>query len=190
MMEENRARWHKWASANPERLAASTKAWRDRNRAHINAKSREWNVKNRALKRRTNLKWRKRNPEKAKEIAREYARRRYQTNPQWRLATLARNRISGALKRRKAEKSARTTDLLGCSVQDLRIHLEKQFRPGMTWENYGRHWHVDHIVPCDAFDLTDPEQQRRCFHFSNLQPLPARENIQKWKHTDGRHLSK
>jgi hypothetical protein len=54
-----------------------------------------------------------------------------------------------------------------------------RFRPGMTWENYGPVWHVDHIKPCAKFDLTDPDQQRACFHFSNLQPLFADENLRK-----------
>jgi hypothetical protein len=49
----------------------------------------------------------------------------------------------------------------------------------MTWENYGPVWHVDHIRPCASFDLTDPAQQRECFHFSNLQPLFAAENLAK-----------
>lgn len=54
-----------------------------------------------------------------------------------------------------------------------------QFEPGMTWENYGTEWHVDHIVPCSYFDLTDPEQQRICFNYRNLQPLWAKDNLEK-----------
>jgi len=69
-------------------------------------------------------------------------------------------------------------DLLGCTVEELRAHLEKQFKRGMSWSNYGR-WHIDHIRPCASFDLTDPEQQRICFHYSNLQPLWAEENMRK-----------
>ena len=60
------------------------------------------------------------------------------------------------------------------------MHLEAQFKPGMTWDNYGlKGWHVDHIRPCASFDLRDPEQQRRCFHYTNLQPLWAEENLKK-----------
>lgn len=58
------------------------------------------------------------------------------------------------------------------------VHLESQFEPGMTWENR-RKWHIDHIIPCAAFDLTDTEQQRACFHYTNLRPLWASENISK-----------
>ena len=49
----------------------------------------------------------------------------------------------------------------------------------MTWDNYGSYWHVDHIIPCCKFDLTDPEQQLKCFHYTNLQPLEATANLRK-----------
>ena len=71
---------------------------------------------------------------------------------------------------------------MGCSIEELKIHLEKQFRDGMSWNNYGMYgWHIDHIKPCSAFDLTDLEQQKICFHYSNLQPLWAKENLSKGK---------
>jgi Zn ribbon nucleic-acid-binding protein len=66
-------------------------------------------------------------------------------------------------------------ELLGCSVLECRKHLERQFWPGMSWDNYGE-WHVDHIRPCASFeDPADP----RCWHFTNLQPLWAAENLAK-----------
>lgn len=66
----------------------------------------------------------------------------------------------------------------GCSVDDLILHIESIFLDGMTWDNHGK-WHIDHIKPCCAFDLTDPKQQRDCFHYSNLQPLWAVDNLKK-----------
>ena len=70
--------------------------------------------------------------------------------------------------------------LIGCTVDELRRHIESQFEPWMTWENQGREgWDVDHIIPCAKFDLTDPEQQRECFNWSNLQPLEHIANIKK-----------
>lgn len=69
--------------------------------------------------------------------------------------------------------------LIGCSIEDFWIYLESKFEPGMTRENYGKVWHIDHIMPCAIFDLTKPEHQKRCFHFSNLQPLFAEDNRRK-----------
>ena len=84
-------------------------------------------------------------------------------------------------------KVSRTMVLLGCSPDELRVHLEEQFAPDMTWENYShKGWHVDHIRPCASFDLTDPEQQRQCFHYTNLQPLWAIDNLRKNSYWNGR----
>lgn len=85
-------------------------------------------------------------------------------------------RINAALT--KNRKSSTTLDLLGCSVATLSNHLEIQFTEGMVWDNHGE-WHIDHIRPCASFDLSDPEQQRMCFHYTNLQPLWKFDNLSK-----------
>lgn len=89
-----------------------------------------------------------------------------------------RNRVYLALKNN--QKSGHTLDLIGCDIITLKLHLEKQFKVGMTWNNHGLYgWHIDHIIPCAAFNLSDPEQQRKCFNYTNLQPLWAEENLVK-----------
>jgi hypothetical protein len=103
---------------------------------------------------------------------------RYQTDPQFKMAVVVRKRVILALKARGASKSKSLRELIGCSIQELKQHLESKFREGMSWENHGE-WHVDHIRPCADFDLTNPEEQKNCFHFSNLQPLWAEENLRK-----------
>jgi hypothetical protein len=85
-----------------------------------------------------------------------------------------RSRINRVL--RGALKSAPTLKLLGCSLEQFKTHLESQFTRGMNWHNYGRAWHIDHKEPCASFDLSNPAEQRKCFHYSNLQPLGAKEN--------------
>lgn len=91
------------------------------------------------------------------------------------LARTVRHRISAALKRNG--KSEKSITLLGCSIPFLREYLESLFLPGMSWENYGyRGWHIDHIQPCASFDLSDIGERLRCFHYSNLRPLWARDN--------------
>lgn len=85
----------------------------------------------------------------------------------------------------KADKKESAIKLCGCTIDVLIRHLENQFKYGMNWGNYGyRGWHIDHIKPCASFDLTDQEQQKKCFHYTNLQPLWAYENFKKGcKHT-------
>jgi hypothetical protein len=73
-----------------------------------------------------------------------------------------------------------TMNLCGCSPDELRKHIENQFskHTGMSWNN--RHmWHIDHILPINSFDITDVEQQQKCFHYTNLQPLWAMDNLLK-----------
>lgn len=75
-------------------------------------------------------------------------------------------------------KSGHTSDLLGCSVEELMNYLGSKFQEGMTWDNYGK-WHIDHAVPCSSFDLSSPVNQKQCFHYTNLQPLWALDNLKK-----------
>lgn len=109
---------------------------------------------------------------------RSYIRGKYKTDPSFRVACSLRSRIRHALLGTVA-KQASTQSLLGCPLIWLEIHLGSLFRPGMAWENYGPVWHIDHRRPCASFDLTLPHQQRECFHWTNLQPLFAKENFQK-----------
>jgi len=88
--------------------------------------------------------------------------------------------ILGALKRQNVRKTDKTLQLLGCSIKELKLHLEKQFKPGMSWNTHRLFgWHIDHIKPCSLFDLTKKEEQQKCFHYTNLQPLWWYENLQK-----------
>jgi len=107
-----------------------------------------------------------------------YEEARYKEDPLYRMKKVLRARARKALK--GTVRSVSTLELLGCTTEHLRAHLEAQFKSGMSWENYGpKGWHVDHIRPCASFDLTDLVQQRRCFHFTNLQPLWAEDNFRK-----------
>jgi len=107
------------------------------------------------------------------------------TSEHTRIKKLLSSRIHKAITRNGngARKAARTMELVGCTIAEIRAHLESKFSPGMTWENCGRNgWHIDHIRPCDSFDLEDSDQQRICFHFTNLQPLWEPNNISKSNH--------
>lgn len=91
-----------------------------------------------------------------------------------------RSRLRYAIKYNNNVKSESTLKLIGCSIDFLMGWLEKSFTDGMTWANYGK-WHIDHIIPCVSFDLAQKENQEKCFHYTNLQPLWASDNFKKGK---------
>lgn len=96
------------------------------------------------------------------------------------------SRIRQVMRQRKTTKSDHTAILVGCSMEQLKQHLQEQFSPEMSWQNYGRYWEIDHIRPCCSFDLTKVEEQKVCFHYSNLRPLTAPANRSKggrWEST-------
>lgn len=126
--------------------------------------------------------------------ARAYCKKQQRNNVWYRFSKNLRTRIQRALKLNiGATKASTLHDLIGCSIQALRIHLESRFTVEMSWGNYGTYWHVDHKLPLSLFDLTKPEQQRIAFNFENLQPLRALENMRKsdkvWE-TSGREIRK
>lgn len=115
-----------------------------------------------------------------REYARNRARQKAKTDALWRVRKVMRTRIGAAISRCGGEKSKKTMQLVGCSMEELKSHIEKQFKTGMTWSNYGKNgWHIDHIKPCASFDLTNEDQAKACFHFTNLQPLWWFENLSK-----------
>lgn len=115
------------------------------------------------------------------------AKNRYHSNIQCKI----KHRLSAGMLKKlsnvNASKISKTVELLGCSIQEFRVYLESKFESGMTWENYGyRGWHIDHIKPCAMFDLTKKEDQQKCFHYSNMQPLWAKDNMSKGARFIGR----
>lgn len=98
-------------------------------------------------------------------------------DPQQRIKRNLRARLSKAVTR---GRSASAVKDCGCSVAELIAHIESQFVPGMSWGNYGTDWHIDHIIPLSSFDLVDRQQALAACHYTNLRPLWAVENQQKY----------
>lgn len=204
MTEQRRIYLREYVAKNREKIAAQLASWHARNRKKANADSRayyeanrdEQNAKKRAryhatmadpvkraaLREKTRENTRRlraKNPEKANEWARKRTKERRRTDIEYSMTQRMRSRLGDAVRKAKANKSGTTHVLMGCKPAALRVHLESLFLHGMTWEN--RHlWEVDHIRPCSAFNLLDPEQQRCCFHYTNLQPLWTPDNRAKF----------
>jgi hypothetical protein len=106
----------------------------------------------------------------------QYLKNKLKTDFNYKLIHNIRVRIKDVL--RGHSKSNSTINMLGCTIDELWKHLESTFKPGMTKKNHGL-WHIDHIRPCSSFDLSKPEEQVKCFHYTNLQALWAHENLSK-----------
>jgi hypothetical protein len=107
------------------------------------------------------------------------SRKRWKTNPGNRVRSNLSVRLYAAIMgNSRGSKGVNLYDVIGCTIEQLRSHLELQFSHGMTWQNYGK-WHVDHIIPCAAFDHTDKDQIKLCWNWQNLRPLWARRNLRK-----------
>lgn len=102
------------------------------------------------------------------------------TDSNFKFACVIRSQIHNALENCGIIKSETTENLIGITLEKCKEYLELQFLPGMTWENNTRNgWHIDHIIPCASFDLSDLEQQKKCFHYTNLTPRWATTAIAK-----------
>ena len=182
-----------WNNLNKEKRKKQKKEWYDKNRKkermvkseedckkYHKEYSKKWYLENKEEVDKRNKLNKELNKESYSKTTNLRYVNRYKTDENFKLAKTIRQRIREVIKNRNGSKAYKTMELLGCSIQEAKEHLEKQFKEGMTWENHSFHgWHIDHIIPCVSFDLTDPEQQKKCFHYTNLQPLWASENMSK-----------
>jgi hypothetical protein len=155
--------------------------------------AKQWYKKHKKITKERAKEWSCKNRERRKEISRKSANRAYKLNPKkfikrhalqlkgkvdFRIAHNMRSRIRYALK--GVKKGLRMAEFLGCSMENFKKYIQSLFVDGMSWDNYGlAGWHIDHIKPCAKFDLTKPEEQKICFHYTNLQPLWAFDNQSK-----------
>ena len=202
--QERRIYNREWRKQNLEKVRAydrewKREAWKKNPEKHRTIERKrwkrlkaipEWHEKHKAYMRAYLKKWRKDNPKQSKRH-RDWMRVWYKKNGKKiykkrmsklheRIAANIRSRIISALKGKS--KSARTEKLLGITIRELKVYLEGKFQQGMTWENYGFYgWHCDHIIPLCNFDLANPNEQKKAFHYTNLQPLWAKDNLRKYK---------
>ena len=168
-VEYRKKYYQNYYANNFKRIKENKQKWQRINTDKLNERRRNKRMKNSKRLNEVHRNWCKNNPEKIKQ---------YNNKISIKLGRNLRSRIWMALK--GIAKSAHTLELLGCSILQLIKHLEKQFKKGMTWANYGK-WHVDHIKPLSSFDLTKLKQQRLACNYKNLQPLWAAENLRKYK---------
>jgi len=167
---------NKYKRDNKKSISESNKNYRKDNKESISESNKNYRKNNvESVAKRDKEKYFK-NKKSIMEQSRIRMNNRRNTDPAFKLLGNLRNRLWYAIKGNT--KSARTMELIGCTVEYLMLYLENQFTEGMTWENYGE-WHIDHIVPCASFDFTKEEEQFKCFNYKNLQPLWAEDNFKK-----------
>jgi hypothetical protein len=170
--EKIKAKSNNYYHNNIEKAQAAQRAYREVNKEKLNEYARVY---------------KKNNPEKVKESKRkdrinnrdrinQDRRERLQKDPQFKIACRLRTRIWKVLNGTLKSKSS--LELLGCSLQEFKVYIESKFTDGMSWERISE-IHLDHMRPCSSFDLTDTRQQEQCFHYSNMQPLWALDNLSK-----------
>lgn len=158
----HRSRARQWQIDNPGRYKANLRSWYEANAETAKARTKRWRADNPDRKRAQSKKDAKQN----------------------RLAINIRARMRQALSRLPASefrpRAGVAIRCLGCSLEEFRGHIESLFVDGMRWESWGRDgWHLDHIRPLISFNLHDREQLQEACHYSNYQPLWAKDNLRK-----------
>lgn len=149
----------KYYSKNKDKIKEARRLYHQQNKKKINNKRRE-----------------KTRTEEYREYRRDYLKRYRKRNLNYRLSESLRTRLNRAISGNY--KSGSAVSDLGCTINEFKKYLEAQFQPGMNWENWGVNgWHIDHIKPLSSFDLTVNEELKKACHYTNLQPLWAKDNI-------------
>jgi hypothetical protein len=163
---------------NKEKRSETLKKFYEKNKEKELLRFKTYRENNKEKRKETIQKSNKKNRIKRNESARNWKKSARLNDPKYKLICNLRTRTKHFLLRKNFNKNCSTKELVGCTPEFLKEHMEKQFKDGMTWENYGFYgWHIDHIIPLSSAK-TDEELYKLC-HYSNLQPLWANENLSK-----------
>lgn len=164
----------KWYSDNPD----YNKNYYKQNRKQVRSDQNNYASRNRSTKKEYDKARRK--------LTNKQAMERYHSDPIFRIKMIFRRRFSYFL---QSNVTSQMEKYVGCTLEGLKSHLESLWLEGMTWENYGNPngdhtncWHIDHIIPISSFDYSDgnlEESLHECWHYTNLQPLWAKDNLSK-----------
>ena len=179
----NNLRSKKYRQENYKKTLETHKNWRRKNPQWVYNRYKKWGKENSEKVNEIRKKWLNKNPEKRKEYRQNYNPRkkerrkeRSENDTNFNLTNRMRSRLRKYLTIHNITKKNRSFEIVGCTPEYLKEHLEKQFKDGMSWENKDK-WHIDHIIPLSSAN-TEIEIYKLC-HYTNLQPLWAEENIKK-----------
>lgn len=175
----------KYYYENRHKYLENFRKYREKNKGYFKQKNQEYYLRNREADLLRQKAWKEENKDhliqyrksrkkEANEVYRKYKKERYHKDPVFRLKCNLRRTVSQLFSGKR--KSKKTLEMLGCSFEEAKAYIEAKFKPGMSWDNYGK-WHIDHIVPLSSGK--NEEELIKICHYSNLQPLWALENILK-----------
>lgn len=195
-----------YRAANLDAIRAQQKAYREANRDELARRRRErreanldaYRAKERARTKtpaqraaavERTRKWQEANLERHREWMRSNRKRRMDSDPAFKASVAMRRRFYMAIRNQVYDgwniRSGQAVRLLGCTMAEFVAYIESLWSAGMTWENWTRDgWHIDHIVPLSAFDLSDEDQAKAACHYTNLRPLWAKDNLRKGAKVD------
>lgn len=153
----DKQKFKKWKTINKDKYNKTVSKWRAKNidKVRVNARKKA-------------KIYRLKHKEKIRKTKNKYEKQKMKTDIQYRNKKLARKRINNALKGKRSNQ--RTEMLIGCTIEYYIKYLSSKFKEGMNWDNQNL-WEIDHIIPCCSFDLSSLEEQKKCFHYTNTQPL-------------------
>ena len=166
----------KYYKTNREKLLKQSNKYREENKELINNKYKEYYKENKEKLKKLSRIYREQKKEYFSNYMSSWIKKRYSEDQMFRLKTNLRSRIYEYLKKGGYKKTKTTRDILGCSIDFYKEHLQKQFKQGMSWDNHGE-WHIDHIIPLSSANTG--EELFKLFHYKNTQPLWAEENLKK-----------
>jgi hypothetical protein len=159
---------------NKDKIKIKQKVWRNLNKDKKKALDKAYRENNKDKRKSRHKAWHESNKDKVN----SYYNNRRKTDIQFKLQAILRSRLYSAVKDNRKKGSA--VKDLGCTIEQLKQHLESKFQPGMSWDNHTLDgWHIDHIKPLSSFDLSDRKQLLEACHYTNLQPLWAKDNLTK-----------
>ncbi len=186
-------------AANKAGLLAQRRAYREENADKAREAVRKWRAANPAKakesSRSSGKKWRESNLEHCRLYRRKYERDRRRTDCKHRVRSYLSSRLWHVLKRASsgaASKPCSTMELVGCGTAELVKHLESQFQPGMTWDNWGNgegKWHIDHVIPFAAVDIRGEAGIRMVCNYKNLRPMWGTDNLRKGSRVDCKEIA-
>ena len=170
-----------YREVNKDKVRKQKKVYREKNKDKIARKQARYWKENRQELSLYHKKYREQNKEKIAKEKLEYQRKRWKTDPSYRLSMIVRRSIWGSIKKTGGQKGGKTFEALPYTPQQLREHIENQFDEKKNWDNYGDYWHIDHITPQAAlpYKSLEDENFQKCWALENLRPLEAKENMSK-----------